>query len=246
MDASALIQGLTEFLPVSSSLHLELWALWQNLPINKDNEVSLHAGTLIALCLYFIAPRRWPNIKTISYATIATLPAIVVGFYIKKSGLVIPHHWLAYSTLTGGIGLWLAEKKASTMVPRTINASKAIAIGLAQILAFIPGASRMGTTITMSRLLGVSVRDSINFSWLLAIPTVGGAVFLTLFDAWKSHQPFPLHTADIVITAMVGWITLTLVDRYAGEALLKGCAYYRIGLGVILWFLVTLNKIVLS
>lgn len=237
LDGAAILQGLTEFLPVSSSLHLELWALWQKIELTKDDEVSLHFGTLIALCVYFLPSKRWPSFAILVYVAVATVPAVCVGFYIKKCGINIPHSWLACSTIVGGCGLLLAEKIAQNKGPRQVNLWAAIAIGLAQVLAFIPGASRMGTTMTMARLMGVSVREALTFSWMLAIPTVGGAVALTTWDAWKEGVPVPLQINQIIITAVVGWCVMMLVHRYAQSALLKGCAYYRIALGLILFFI---------
>ena len=239
LDVPALIQGVTEFLPVSSSLHLEMWAKWKKIAWSKDHEVGLHIGTLIALCTYFLPRKRWPSFVTMCHVVVATIPAVCVGFYIKRSGLSIPS-CMAYSTIIGGVGLWLAERIAQKQKPCGMSAGGALAIGFAQVLAFIPGASRMGTTITMARLLGVSVREALTFSWMLAIPTVGGAVALMLYDAWKTGEAMPIQVDQILCTALVGWCVMMLVSRYAHSRLLLGCAYYRIVLGVLLLLFVSL------
>lgn len=230
------IQGVTEFLPVSSSLHLELWAFLKGCEWTKDHEVSLHLGTLISLCLYFMIPKHWPSLRTIVYLVLATIPAIIVGWVIKRSGWNAPHTWLLYSTMMGGVGLLLGEYVARYRYKSSMNMKTTLLIGLAQILAFIPGASRMGTTVTMARMMGISVKESITFSWMLAIPTVGGAVALTVWDAWKTGNVLPLNTHQVIITAAVGLGLMFVVGKHAGSSLLRTCGYYRIILALFLLY----------
>lgn len=242
----AFIQGVTEFLPVSSSLHLEIWAFLNGLNWTKDHEVSLHLGTLISLCLYFVVPRHFPSFRTILYLIVATLPCVVIGFMIKRSGWSAPHVWLFYSSILGGCGLLLGEFVAkrqnlsASIRQRTsgnINLVKALCVGLAQVLAFVPGASRMGTTITMARLLGVSPKEAIHFSWMLAIPTVGGAVSLSAMDAWKTGSVLPLNIHQIIVTAVIGLGVMLVLGKHADSGFLRLCGYYRILLGIILLIL---------
>jgi undecaprenyl-diphosphatase len=242
-NVASFIQGITEFLPISSSLHLELWAFIKGYVWTKDHEVSLHLGTLISLCIYFVVPKHWPSLKTIFCLVIATIPVVVVGWFIKRSGWNAPHTWLVYSTFAGGLGLLLSEYVARRKSTTSVNFGAALLIGLAQVLAFIPGASRMGTTVTMARFMGVSVKEAITFSWMLAMPTVGGAVVLSAWDAWKAGTSLPLNVHQVIITASVGLGFMFIVGKHAGSRLLIVCGYYRIALSFILAGLMYLSAI---
>lgn len=237
LDVFAIVQGITELLPISSTLHLNLAAGWLNIPWGLSQEISLHLGTLIAFGLYFMPRQKWPSFQMCIYLLIATLPAIFVGFYIKKLGYRPPSTWMVYGTISGGLGLILAEAIAKKQNTQDINISSAILIGCAQVLAFIPGASRMGTTVTMARMLGVPVQKAIEFSWLLAIPTVGGAIALTSYDAWKGSGAFPIDYYQTGLTAIIGLFMMHLVKALGNTWLLKICGYYRVALGLYLMYI---------
>ncbi|MEM6708293.1 MAG: undecaprenyl-diphosphate phosphatase [Pseudomonadota bacterium] len=193
----AIVQGLTEFLPISSSAHLILPAQlfgWPDQGLTFD--VAVHFGTLGAVLVYFardlgrfatggvavLTERRWNEDADLALkVVIATLPAVVLGLLFKdlieaeaRSIAVI-----ATTTLVFGILLWIADRNPGTTA--VVSWPAAIGIGLAQALALVPGTSRSGVTITAGLLLGLARTPAAQFSFLLAIPTIaGGALLLTL------------------------------------------------------------------
>jgi len=181
-----IVQGLTEFLPVSSSGHL---VVAQNLlGVNRPGigfEVLLHVATLTAIFVYFWRDilklfRRERIIKhPFFYLFIASIPAGVVGvlFNEKIEGLFETVQYVKYFFLVNSLilfTLFITKRKKE----KTINLKIAFLIGIAQALAIIPGISRSGSTITMALLLGVNEREAFSFSFLLSIPAILGAAFL--------------------------------------------------------------------
>jgi undecaprenyl-diphosphatase len=183
------VQGLTEFLPVSSSAHLVLlpWMLnWQDPGLAFD--VALHLGTLLALLIYYW--REWLDMG-LSLATgeavsrrlllllvVASIPGAIIGVALEKQAETIFRSPLLIAGPLAllGIVLWLADVSAPQR--RKIGEMTivdAILIGLSQALAIVPGVSRSGATITVARLLGIDRQDAANFSFLMATPIIAGA-----------------------------------------------------------------------
>ena len=205
----ALIQGLTEFLPVSSSAHLILPSKifeWQDQGPLID--LMAHLGSLGAVILYYrqdvrkmilggfdllsFRPERLgtPRAKLALWIIIATPPALIIGFLMNMVGLdemVREPEIIAWAMIGFGIILWLADlwgKQLKTI--ETMNWQAALLIGLSQVLAFIPGTSRSGITMTTARILGFSRKESARFSMLMAIPIIlagGGFALLKLIMA---------------------------------------------------------------
>ena len=190
--ALALIQGITEFLPVSSSGHLVLWPLLTGRPDQGVTmDVAVHMGTLAAVCLYF---RRDAGELMIGLADVlrgrvrsdaarlfllialATLPAVVVGLVLKLTGWVEALRALeviGWATLLGGSLLWYADRVgAQRRDAGDWRLRDAILMGLAQALALVPGTSRAGITMTMARWLGFERAEAARLALLMAMPVI--------------------------------------------------------------------------
>ncbi len=188
--ALALIQGVTEFLPISSSGHLVLWPLLTGRPDQGVTmDVAVHLGTLAAVCLYFrrdtgrllaglrdVARGRWDTAaaRLFLLLALATVPALAAGLALKATGAVQGLRALAvigWATLLGGLLLWFADRAGAQRRQGTEwRARDAVLMGLAQALALVPGTSRSGITMTMGRLLGFQRTETARLSLLMAIP----------------------------------------------------------------------------
>lgn len=201
----SLLQGITEFLPVSSSGHLILFSKFTEFPDQgAAMDIALHIGSILAVIIYF-APTLWeilkgliktkflPNMKVegvqlFYLLAVATLPVLICGAALKFFGT----DWLRSTKLIGwniliyALILWLMDTWAVTARKiRNLEFKDAIFIGLAQCLALLPGTSRSGVTITMCRCLGMERREAAKFSMLLAIPAILAAGLLAGIELWK-------------------------------------------------------------
>ncbi|MCX7338032.1 MAG: undecaprenyl-diphosphate phosphatase [Alphaproteobacteria bacterium] len=255
--ALCIVQGIGEFLPISSSTHLYLLSVvFKQPPTSLEWEVALHLGTLIAVVAYF-----WKDLIAMTmacfraviypchalkdssflkafYIVMATVPAMAVGYGIKKSGIHFESVKLmgAFSILFG-ILLYCADKYGK-VIPGTITGTQAIGIGLAQVLAFLPAVSRSGICVTAGRLLGSGRVEAMRFAFLLSIPTVLGAVVLTGYDALQQNiaVDFTILVQAITLTSLFGLVSIRTVLWYLGRHGFSVFAVYRIILGVILFF----------
>ncbi|MCH7832262.1 MAG: undecaprenyl-diphosphate phosphatase [Proteobacteria bacterium] len=247
----ALVQGLTEFLPVSSSAHLILVPAltgWPDQGLVID--VAVHVGTLGAVLLYFwrdlgdmilglmrlTRGRRDPGARLAGFLVLATLPAVVAGYLLDRyypsgiRGLEV----IAWTTLGFGILLFLADKLGMTVRRiEHLRLGDVLIIGFAQVLALIPGTSRSGITMTAARFLGLERRDGARFSMLLAIPVIIGAGSL---KGWQLYQTGDARlTYDALLSAGLAFAA-ALISIAALMAWLKRSTFtpfvlYRIFLG---------------
>ena len=252
----ALIQGVTEFLPVSSSGHL---ILLPNLTGLADQgqiiDVAAHVGTLIAVILYF-----WPDVRMALAGTmrlikgkvdtqgaflalclaIATVPVILFGLFLKLTGLADQMRSIAiigWAMIVFGIILYWADQKspaAKTMPQWTLK--DALQMGVWQAIALIPGTSRSGITITAGRMLGYTRTDAARLSMLMSIPTIIASGTLIGIDVAGTADASAIRDIGIVIamSCAAALMALSLMMR-----LLKSVSYtpyvvYRIALGVVL------------
>ena len=252
----AIIQGITEFLPVSSSGHLALTPIllnWQDQGLALD--VAVHVGTLGAVIVYL-----WRDIWQITcglcrlptgriddgarlawLVIVASMPVIIVGLLVKtflgdtmRTPLIIGWAFIGF-----GILLYVSDRVGLTIkrIPH-MTVGAAFLIGIAQAFAIIPGASRAGTTITMARMLGFERRDAARFSMLISIPAILGAGVLLGKDVLESGDTvlqanvilaaaFAFVTALVAIVAMMYWLRRQSYTPFV---------FYRIVLGIIiLW-----------
>lgn len=263
----AVVQGLTEFLPVSSDGHLVVVsALFESVTGHKLDEllaleIMLHAGTLAAVLIVFrkqtvrllTADRR-----VIGLLIVGTLPAAVFGLTLKKLDKV--YHWdILESPLAAGLGLivtglvllWGTRPRVHTSPDADATASveehgltypeltygQALLIGCFQAIAVLPGVSRSGLTIASSlALIGLRRSDAANFSFLLSIPAVGGAVFLQLVEFAREGTGAQLPWGDLALGAVVSMLVGLAALRWLLLMLRGGkfryFAYYCIPLGI--------------
>jgi undecaprenyl-diphosphatase len=252
----AIIQGITEFLPVSSSGHLALTPVlldWQDQGLTMD--VAVHVGTLGAVIVY-LWREVWMMLCGLGKLTtgkvadganlaglvvIASIPVVIAGLAVKAyfgEGLRTPQV-IGWAFIIGGILLYLGDRYGLRIKRMThITIGNALLIGIAQAFAVIPGSSRAGTTITMARLLGFERRDAARFSMLLSIPAIAGAGLLQGIDVIKSGDA--AFQADILIAAGISFITallaIVVMMSWLQRQSFKPFVFYRIALGiVILW-----------
>jgi undecaprenyl-diphosphatase len=226
----AIIQGLTEFLPISSSAHLILPSEvlgWNNQGIAFD--VAVHVGSLLAVIIYFrediwrmtgawfshgLSSNQTQDSRLAWWVIIATIPAVMLGFALKdfieiytRSALVI-----AITTIGFGLLLWYADNKATQIkTEHQITWKNAIFIGLAQAIAIIPGTSRSGITMTAGLMIGLNRESAARFSFLLSIPVILAAGLLATLDLLQSSK-----TVDW--NALLFGATFAFVSAY-------GCIY---------------------
>jgi len=187
----AIIQGVTEWLPISSS---GLLVIFEELVKLEDKNLNLlfniavHGGSLIAVVIYFLKDlfQIFNNYNLIKNIIIATIPVVIAGFLIKIAGLNIflqDIKVVAFATLFFSIVLYFSDKtKVTIEFNKNISNKNALLIGLAQVLALIPGTSRSGITISCARFLGFSRVDSAKFSFLISIPVLFAACLLGFSD----------------------------------------------------------------
>ena len=196
------LQGLTEFLPVSSSGHLILFSKLTSFPDQgPELDIAVHVGSILAVMIYFwreicnIIKGLWqtrlkPNFKVEGaklawLILIATIPAVIVGFALKSYGLenLRSAKLIGWTISCYAILLYIADKIGkNTRSTNDLSVSDALIIGCVQCLALIPGTSRSGITITAGRFLGLQRREAAKFSMLLSIPTIAGAGLLVAIE----------------------------------------------------------------
>jgi len=255
----ALIQGLTEFLPVSSSAHLILGSKafgWADQGLVFD--VATHLGTLFAVLIYFRdeligMAKAWfgpvtgeadrQNRAMVVYLAIASVPALLIGFLAHD--LVESHlrdlRIIAWTTIGFGLVLWLSDAVGSRQRNiGEINLKAALIIGLAQVLALIPGASRSGVTITAGRFLGFSPDAAARFSFLLAIPVVAaaGGYGMLRVATGDTHIVWSQFMLALVFAALAGWVCIAAFLALLKRVGLMPFVIYRLLLGfTLLWLL---------
>src|SRR5579875_4038873 len=235
------LQGLTEFLPVSSSAHLVLvpWLFsWQDPGLAFD--VALHLGTLLALLIYY--RREWWAMATslvngdrysrrlLLLLVTASIPGAVIGFWFEKQAETIFRSPLliAAALLLLGIALWLFDRfEPQSRGIDEMTYSDALLIGLSQAFAVIPGVSRSGSTITMGRVLSLEREDAANFSFLMATPIIAGA---GLLESRKLiHNDL---TADVglgfIASAVFGIMAIFVLLHFVRTRTYVPFAWYRI------------------
>jgi undecaprenyl-diphosphatase len=202
----ALIQGITEFLPISSSGHLALFpALTGTADQGLVIDVAVHVGTLVAVIAYFRREVRaavlggvhvlfgrvsTPEARLALLLVLATIPVVIAGLALSLAGMTALFRdveVIAWATLIFGVVLWLADRLGPVSKPAEAwSVRDAAAMGFAQVLALIPGASRSGITITAARALGYRRVDAARLAMLMSIPTILAAGVVTgkeLYDA---------------------------------------------------------------
>jgi len=232
-----LIQGISEFLPISSAAHLVLFSKYYE--FNNQNlliDISLHLGSLIAIIFYFRKDlfNFVQNKSFLIKILLGTIPIIPVGYILYQTGLI--NHLrnlevIGWMSLIFAILLYISDKfKITKKIDTEFTNSSAIIIGLFQILALIPGVSRSGITITSGRLLGFNRFDSAKISFFLSIPTLGAASLLGIYNIYKEGNAELnfLAIIAVIFSFIFSYFTIVLFLNFIKKFSLNVFVIYRI------------------
>ena len=241
------IQGISEFIPVSSAAHLILISkeyafVNQNLLI----DICLHLGSLIAIIIYFRKDlfHFIKNKEFLSKILIGTIPIIPVGYILYKTGLINQLRNLeviGWASLIFGIILYISDRaEVSKKIDQNFTSKSAIFIGLFQVIALIPGVSRSGVTISAGRMLGFNRFDSAKISFLFSIPTLTAASILGIYNIYKegSADLNFLAIIAVIFSFIFSYITIALFLIFVKKFSLNIFIIYRIILSLFLLYIV--------
>lgn len=254
----AIVQGLTEFLPVSSSGHLVLTSRilgWEDQGVAID--IAVHVGTLLAVIIYFwrdvarvaggtlrlVTFRGGPDARLAVMLLIATLPIVLAGFLAKDYVETVFRsvEVIAWATIGFALLLWFVDRHGMTVQRiEHMGVPGAVLIGLSQVLALIPGTSRSGITMTAARFLGMERAEAARFSLLLSIPTIAGAGVLKGVDVWRAGDIALGYDAAIAIglSFVAGIASIFVMMRWLQTSSFTPFVIYRLALGVVLlWWI---------
>lgn len=246
----AIIQGITEFLPISSSAHLIILSYILEISSNLFYDVSLHLGTLIAVCAYFkneikdtfnqinVQKSIFSN-NLLTNLFISSLPTLFLGFLFVnfidnnlRNTLVI-----SVTTIFFALVLWIATLRA----PRKnelaeISLNEALIIGLAQSISLIPGTSRSGITISAGLLLGLDTKTATKFSFLMSIPTIGAiaAYQILSLDLGNLVSYIQFNVLGLFVSFLVAYFTIDIFMKFIEKIGFLPFIIYRLVLGMLL------------
>jgi len=249
-----LVQGLSEFLPISSSAHLALtpWFFgWQDPGLAFD--VALHIGTLVAVAWYFrrewfalarsaISIVRQREVRTteewrLVFLIAATIPAAIAGLTVEdlaETAFRSPR-LIAINLMIMGVILWAVDRQARRDRPlEGMRFRDAITIGFIQCLALLPGVSRSGSTMTGARLLGFDRQSAAVFSFLMSFPVTLAAAVLKAPDAFKAGVDATTIFIGIAAAAVSSWLAIAVLLRFVSRHSFGVFALYRLVLGVVI------------
>jgi undecaprenyl-diphosphatase len=251
------VQGLTEFLPVSSSAHLVLARAFFGWNVDEGAfglafDVALHAGTLLAIVAFFwrdlrsmvgavseiVAAPRGPG-KVGRLIVLGTIPVVIFGVTVAS---YMEEHWrtpavIAVTLIVGALWLMAAERFGSKdRTEEALTPGGAVLVGIAQATALVPGMSRSGSTMSMAMLLGLTRESAARFSFLLGVPAIGAAAAkegLHVLKAGLSAHDAGLFLIGMCVSAVVGYLTIRFFLRYLVGHSLDAFAYYRLALAAV-------------
>ena len=237
----SIVQGVTEFLPVSSSSHLIIisdFINFQNMGLSID--VSLHLGSFLAVLTFFNKEifNFIKNKDLFAKIFISSIPVILVGYFLVESNLIQKlrdTRIIGFTTIIFGILLYLSDKfKLEKTVDKNFSFKSALIIGLYQILSLIPGVSRSGITITAARILNFKRYDSAKISFLLSIPTLGAVSIFGMINLLNSQSFIysKLNLVSIVLSFTFSLLTIKYFLKYIQKFNLSLFVFYRIILGI--------------
>ena len=242
----SLIQGVSEFLPISSSAHLiVVSSLYEFNSGSLLIDVALHLGSLLAIIFFFrkeLIDLKY-NQKLLSLMIFGSIPLIVVGYILYKTELIYflrDIRVIAWSTLIFGIILYFADRsRFDKKISSNLNLKTILCIGLFQILALVPGVSRAGITITAARIFKFNRLDSSKISFLLAIPALTGASILGLKDIINQSFEFNnLLFIAITLSFLSSYFTIKFFLNYISKFSLNIFVGYRIIVAIILFAII--------
>tara|TARA_B100001105_G_scaffold22016_1_gene15672 strand:- start:878 stop:1645 length:768 start_codon:yes stop_codon:yes gene_type:complete len=239
----SIIQGVSEFLPISSIAHLVLVSKYyvfnnQNLLI----DICLHLGSLLAIIIYFRDDlfNFIKNKKFLIKILIGTIPIIPIGYIFFQTGIINQLRNLeviGWTSFAFGILLYISDKtKIKKKIETDFSNKSAIFIGMFQVLALIPGVSRSGITITSGRLLGFNRFDSAKVSFLLSIPTLLAASILGIYNIYREASPELnfLAIIAVIFSFIFSYLTIMIFLNFIKKFSLKIFVVYRIIISILI------------
>ena len=252
------LQGLAEFLPISSSAHLALapWVFgWQDPGLAFD--VALHLGTLVAVLWYFrrewialgraaiqvvrrrsaSTPEEWRAV----FLVVGTIPGAIAGLLLENVAETTFRTpiLIAVMLMIMGVILWAADRYAAADRPlNAMGLREALLVGVAQAFALVPGVSRSGATMTAARLLRFDRQSAAVFSFLLSMPITAAAAFAKVPDALAAGGFSAPLVAGVLAAALSSWLAIAVLLRYLARHSFGIFALYRLALGVFILVLV--------
>lgn len=263
-----LVQGLTEFLPVSSTAHLYLTSYflgWQTESLDFD--IMLHLGTLIAVLLYFL--KDWLQIVAQGFGmrfgydqelkhnqmllwllAIGSIPIGVCGYLFSKQAETL---WrtptvMGIMLIAVGVIMWLAEEWSRKLRDMgSLNLTDAVSIGVAQALAIVPGCSRSGITISAGLFRNLTRESAARFSFLLSTPAIAGAALKAVWDVHRHGGGLPAlltiqFLVGVSVSAITGCIAIAWFLQYLRHSSLRPFVYYRVIFGIIVLALALIRR----
>lgn len=251
-----LVQGLTEFFPVSSSAHLALFPYIFKFPDpGLAFDVALHAGTLLAIL--FALWRDWVALlkglikkdasskKLILFILITTIPGALAGYLFEERIATVFRAPLlnAGLLLVFGLILWFVDNRSPQRLKvKDMNASKALTVGLSQALALVPGVSRSGATITAGRALGFDRESAVKYSFMAALPIIAGATVFGLRDIAPSTLFSPLWIVGFLASTASSLWAIKFLTKYVKNHNFNLFLYYRVGLAGLVFLLYLIRR----
>ncbi len=251
----SILQGVGELLPISSSAHIHILSAWFNYPeMGKNIDVALHLGTLLAYILCFWKTMvlcmmgTWqaikkptavlqgdnPGFRIAMMLVLVTVPSILVGYFVKKYVVIdISLTRYGYVFIFFGAIMWAADRFGGNSF---LSNRGMLLMGLGQVMAFIPGASRLGSCLTAARMAGVNRGEAVRFSFVMAIPVLLGACALSFWQMWQENTLGDVVYVwpAIVATFFINVLLLPLAWRLMVNYTLAPFAIYRIAFGLLL------------
>ena len=257
-----IVQGIAEFLPISSSGHLSLFQNLLGLNYSEEQNlfftVLLHFGTLIAVILSYWSDLRSMARETVEYVKnrgkgdsaqtpavrklllviIGTLPLVLIlPIHNAVEGLFSNTLFVGLALIVTGFILLLTDRIADgTKNAKTMTIGDALLIGLGQAVAVLPGVSRSGTTTAVALCQGANREFAVNYSFLLSIPAVLGSFVLSLYKAFKAGVDWslmPMYLVGMLVAALVGLVAIQIMRRVVRKAKLCWFSYYLWGVGAL-------------
>jgi undecaprenyl-diphosphatase len=249
-----LVQGLGEFLPISSSAHLVLvpWLFgWEDPGLTFD--IALHVGTLVAVVIYFwkdwlqLIAKGFTDVKSVEgrlfwYLAAASVPGAIGGFLLEKSAETIfrSPFLIAVALILMGLLLYWADKRSTrTIELRNVTLRTSILIGVSQVLAIVPGVSRSGITMTTGLLAGMTRESAAKFSFLLSTPIIFGAALVKLPHVLSHSSMITTNfMIGMLVSCISGLLSIGFLLRYVQTRNFLPFALYRFALGLLVFIVV--------
>ncbi|MDR3278362.1 MAG: undecaprenyl-diphosphate phosphatase [Oscillospiraceae bacterium] len=261
-----IVQGIAEFLPISSSGHLSIFQNLFKLPSGEGSrllfDVLLHLGTMVSICLSYRKDLRQmisetadflrhrtddrmdgariaPSVRQVLLILIATLPLVLaIPFYSKVEALFYNTGFVGFALIITGALLFVSDKLLEYGVKdeRSLTVKDALLIGVAQLVALIPGLSRSGTTIVVGLSRGARRDFALRFSLLLSLPAVLGSAVVTFFSALKTGVEWtflPAYLIGFIFAAIIGYFSIQFIRKLLLNGKFGRFAYYCWGVGAL-------------